>query len=144
MNPGATINPLASKTSKPLELAIFPAGANSAIFSPFKSTSNAPSVFRVGSMTRPFLTRSMRRILYVCRSPVTRLRHVVRRMRAFFAETRNQKKQQRHPYRNPIADLLQDAGLWAVRHLRGNFDSPIHGSRVQHDGVRFRQFQSLR
>src|SRR2546425_5637137 len=59
MKPGATINPVASKTSAPWGTLPFPDGATSCIFSPFRRTSRAASVLEAGSRTRPFLIRSI-------------------------------------------------------------------------------------
>src|SRR2546421_482402 len=56
--PGATIRPVASNTCAPLG-EIFPVGARSVICSPSRRTSRGASVFRAGSMTRPFLIKSI-------------------------------------------------------------------------------------
>src|SRR6266568_2655437 len=59
IKPGATISPLASKTSAFCGVTIFPAGATSFIVSASTRTSSAVSVFDAGSSTRPFLIRSI-------------------------------------------------------------------------------------
>src|ERR1700722_3189057 len=72
INPGATINPLASKTSSPfcdcpLPADVFPGALTSLMRSPSSNTSIAASVFVAGFNTRPFLMRSMRGVLYLFR-----------------------------------------------------------------------------
>src|SRR6267378_678488 len=142
MNPGATINPVASKISTSCGTAIFPAGATSRMVSPSRSTSMAASVLDVGSRTRPFLTRSMRRVLLIGGTPIF-LGHGFRhRMSAILTRTGDEQEKQRHSNRNAVGHLLEHAGLRSVRNFRGDLDPSIHWSRMQNDRARLRAAQS--
>src|SRR6202790_2246372 len=150
INPGATINPAASKISAPrVSREIFPVAATSAMVSPSRSTSSAASVLVAGSTTRPFLTRSMRSVLCVGRAPLWRRLWCAGlyfrcRMRAFFRRAYGQEIQHRHAHRYPVGHLFDDAGLRAVGHFRRDLDAAIHRPGMQHDGVRLCAAQSLR
>src|SRR6266436_1098107 len=142
IKPGATSDPVASKISKPFFDEIFPAGATSAMRSPSKRTSKAPSIFLAGSRTRPFLTSSMRGILYVRGASVPRLLRLGGGMCSFFGQTRSEQKEQGHAHGDSVADLLQHARLRRIRDVWRNFDPAIHRPGMQHDGVRFRMAQA--
>src|SRR5580700_2905433 len=116
MKPGATISPVASKTSASAGAAIFPIGATSLIFSPSSRTSSGPSVPLAGSMTRPFLIRSMGRFLGF---------HFQRRMRVRFRCAVDEEIQNRHAHRNAVGDLLEHARARPIGDLRGDLDAPI-------------------
>src|ERR1700676_402698 len=135
MNPGATIRPLASKTSASPAAENVPAAATSAIFSPSKSTSLSASVLLAASRTRPFLTRSMRWVLYVGSAAILRRLRFRRRVLAIFRVTGSQQKEQRHAHRETVGHLIEHAGLRAVGNLRRNFDPAIHRAGMQHERV---------
>src|SRR5882672_8246599 len=110
MNPGATIRPLASKISTPLREETLPLGATSAMRSPSSKISNSVSVFRAGSTTRPFLTSSMRRILYVRSASIPQLLlRVSRGVRTLVVVPGSQQEEQRHAHRDAVSHLLQHA-----------------------------------
>src|SRR6266403_2484617 len=111
MNPGATIKPVASKISTFCGAAIFPAGATSRIASPSSSTSMAASVLDAGSRTRPFLTRSMRRVLLIRGAPIFRGHGFRHRMSAILGGAGDEQEKQRHSNRNAVRHLLEHAGL---------------------------------
>src|ERR1700693_1833530 len=106
MNPGATINPVASKSSTFCGAAIFPAGLASRMVSPSRSTSMAASVLDAGSRTRPFLTRSRRRVLLIGGAPIFR-GHGLHRMSAILGRAGDQQEKQRHSNRNAVGHLLE-------------------------------------
>src|SRR6266571_3160366 len=135
MKPGATISPVASKTSTSCGAPIFPAGATSLIFSPSSRTSSGASVSLAGSITRPFLIRSIGGFLGF---------HFQRRMRAAFRSAADQQIKNGHAHRNPVGYLLQHARLRSIRDVRCNLDSAIDRSRMQYNGVRVGTPQPLR
>src|SRR6266403_3059331 len=142
MNPGATINPVASKISTSCGTAIFPAGATSRMISPSRSTSMAASVLDVGSRTRPFLTRSMRRVLLIGGTPIF-LGHGFRhRMSAILSRTGDEQEKQRHSNRNAVRHSLEHAGLQPVRNFRRDFDPAIHRPRMQNNCTGLRASES--
>src|SRR5258707_10068088 len=108
MNPGATINPPASNPPAPSGAPFFPAGPTSLIFSPSTNTSSAASVFDAGSITRPFLIRSIGGFLGF---------HFQRRVRVSFGGAAGEQIEDSHAHRHAVRDLLQHAGLRPVRHL---------------------------
>src|ERR1700730_6065693 len=142
MNPGATINPEASKSSTFCGAAIFPAGANSRIFSPSRSTSIAASVLDVGSRTRPFLTRSMRRVLFIGGAPIFRGHGLRHRMSAILRRTGDEQEKQRHSNRNAVGYLLEHAGLRAICNFWCDLIPAIHRPWMKNDCTRLRAAES--
>src|SRR6266850_8351041 len=120
MNPGATINPVASKSSALCGAVIFPAGATSRIVSLSRSMSMAASVLDRGSRTRPFLTRSMRRVLLIGGASILARLCLRHRMSAILTRTGDEQEKQRHSNRNAVGHLLEHAGLRSVRTFRGD------------------------
>src|SRR5258708_17151566 len=135
MKPGATICPPASNTSKPLREEISPAGATSAIRSPSSKMSRVASVLRPGSTTRPFLTRSMRWILYVRGASIPRLRCFTGRLRVLLAVAGTQQEEQRHSHRNAVGYLVQHTRLRTVGDLWRNFNAAVHRPGMQHNRI---------
>src|SRR2546427_8036395 len=127
MKPGATINPVASKTSAPWGTLPFPDGATSCIFSPFRRTSRAASVLEAGSRTRPFLIRSIGGFLGF---------HFERRMRVALGSSGNEEIKNGHANRDSVSDLFENAGLRAIGDIRRDFDAAIYGPGMEDDGVR--------
>src|SRR5438445_4748070 len=126
MNPGATISPVASKTSTSCGAAIFPTGATSLIFSPSSKTSIAASVLLAGSITRPFLIRSIGGFLGL---------RFQRRVRAAFRGAADQQIKDGHAYCDPVRHLLQHARLRSIRHVGRNLDSAIDRTGMQDNRV---------
>src|SRR6266436_636480 len=133
MNPGATINPEASKISTFCGAAIFPAGATSRMVSPSRSTSMAASVVDAGSRTRPFLTSSMRGVLLIGGAPIFRGYGFRHRMSAILSRAGDEQKKQRHSNRTAVRHLLEHAGLQPVRNFWCDFDPAIHRPRMQNN-----------
>src|SRR5882672_11920740 len=133
MNPGATINPAASNISTFCGAAIVPAGLTSRMVSPSRSTSMAASVLDAGSRTRPFLTRSMRRVLLIGGAPIFRGRGFRQRMSAILGRAGGEQEKQRHANRNAIGHLLEHARLRPVCNFRRDLDPAIHRPWVQND-----------
>src|SRR5580693_5732476 len=129
MNPGATIRPLASRTSVPCTAAILPAGATSFIFSPSSKISSAASVLDAGSRTRPFLIRSIGGFLGF---------HFERRMRAGFRGAANEQIKNGHANGNAVGHLFEHARLRAVGDLGRNFNPTVDGAGMKNDSVRVR------
>src|SRR6202022_1618670 len=123
---GATIRPLASKTSVFCGAEIFPVGPTSFIFSPSSSTSRAASVFDAGSTTRPFLISSIGGFLGF---------HFERGMSVRFRRSASQQIENRHSYRHPVGDLFQHARLRPVGDLRTDLDAAVDRPGMQYDGV---------
>src|SRR6266849_1991234 len=144
MKPGATIRPAASKISASLPRTIFPAGATSEIFPPSRRMSSGASVLVAGSRTRPFLTRSMRWVLYVGGTAIAGLFRLACRMRTVFGGAGDKQEKQRHTHGDAVGDLLEDARLRTIGDFRGNFDAAIHGAGMKHDGVRLGPAEALR
>src|SRR5437899_2924464 len=126
MNPGATIRPVASKTSAFCRVTIFPAGATSFIFSSSNRTSSGASVSLAGSSTRPFLIRSIGGFLGF---------HFKRRMRIGFCSAADEEIKNRHSYGDAVGDLLQDAGLRSIGDLRRDFNAAVDRPGMKDDGV---------
>src|SRR5258708_6564628 len=126
IKPGATINPLASKTSASCGAEIFPAGPTPFIFSPSSRTSRTASLFDAGSTTRPFLIRSIGGFLRF---------HFERRMRVRFRSAAGQQIENGHSNRHPVGDLFEHTRLRPVGDLRGDLDAAVDGARMQNDGV---------
>src|SRR5580704_3164853 len=144
MKPGATMRPVASKISVEWSRAIRPGGATSAILSPSRRTSRGASVSVARSMTRPFLTRSMRGILFCIggrRFPG--LLHFGSGMRLLFRATHKKQEEQRHAHGDPIRDLLEDAGLRTVSDFRSDLHPAIHRAGMENDGVGLGEAQAL-
>src|SRR5580700_4189617 len=138
MKPGATMRPVASKMSLEEFGAIPPGCATSAILSPSRRTSLGASVCVPGSMTRPFLTRSMRRVLFCIRGrPFPGLLHFGSGMRLFFRAAHKEQEEQRHAHGDSVGDLIEHAGLRAVGYFGSDLDATIHGAGVKNDGVGF-------
>src|SRR5579859_595156 len=127
MKPGATMRPLASNTSTPSFGPICPGDATSAILSPSRRMSRGASVLEAGSRTRPFLTRSMRGILFERRGGML--------SDPGFRAADQKQEQQGHANGNAVGDLFEDAGLRAVGDFGGDLNSAIHRSGVENDGV---------
>src|SRR5882672_6065443 len=142
MKPGATINPAASNISTFCGAAIFPAGLTSRIVSPSRSTSMAASVLDAGSRTRPFLMRSMRRVLLIGGAPIFRGRGFRHRMSTILGGAGDEQEKQRHSNRNAVGHLLKHAGLRPVRNFWRDLDPAIHRPRVQKDCTRGRAAKS--
>src|ERR1700690_272615 len=126
MNPGATIKPLASKTSAPgaeMPAPIFE------ICSPSSKTSWWASVFVAGSSTRPFLIRSMRSFL--------------RGMRRVCGSAADEMVKQSHADGEAVRHLLEHAGLRPISHCGINFQAANHGAGMQHQRIRTREAQAL-
>src|SRR5882724_3158592 len=129
MKPGATIKFAASKFSAPLARSVsWPRGATAAMRSPSSKMSRGESVPLAGSITRPLLISSMRKILF---------RGRVR------AASGHQKKQG-HANGQAVRDLFQHAGLRPVSDSRINFEAAYHGAGMQHQRIGPRQTQALR
>src|SRR5580700_2264324 len=144
MKPGATMRPVASKMSLEEFGAIPPGCATSAILSPSRRTSLGASVCVPGSMTRPFLTRSMRRVLFCIRGrPFPGLLHFGSGMRLFFRAAHKKQEEQRHADGDPIGDLLEDAGLRTVSDFRSDLHAAIHRAGMENDGVGLGEAQTL-
>src|SRR6266571_3664404 len=133
IKPGAMIRPEASNTSAPWAREIFPGGATSAMRSPSSRMSPGPSVFDWGSTTRPFLMRSMGRVLFLSG-----------RVFAIFPAAADEQEKQRHAHRQAVGHLLEDAGLRAVGDFRSKLDAAVHGAGMQHQCAGFGQFQARR
>src|SRR5208282_1393948 len=156
MKPGATMRPVASKISVDGSVAIFPGSATSTILSPSRRTSRAAPVCVAGSMTRPFLTRSMRRVLvcgrggvffFVRGSAIARLRHFGGGRSFFllriFRAAHHEQKEQRHAHGDAVRDLLEDAGLRTVGDFGSDLDAAIHRAGMEDDGVGFGAAEAL-
>src|SRR6267142_2701045 len=142
MKPGATINPVASNISTFCGAAIFPAGATSLIVSPPRSTSMTASVLDAGSRTRPFLTRSMRRVLLIGGASILGRLCLRHRMSAILTRTGDEQEKQRHSNRNAVGHLLEHAGLQPVRNFWRDFDPAIHRPRMQNNCTGLRTSKS--
>src|SRR6266851_3013639 len=145
MKPGATINPVASNTSAPGAAWTLPGCATSTIFSPSIRMSRGASVSVAGSITRPFLTSSMRRVLFICRAATLLGRRFRHRMSAILVRAGDEQEKQRHSNRNAVGHLLEHAGLRPVRNFWRDLDPAIHRPRVQYDctGLRAAQSRSI-
>src|SRR5512136_1762643 len=135
IKPGATIRLAASKISASFARVTFPAGATSEISSPTRRISSTASVLVAGSRTRPFLTRSMRCVLYIGGAAVSWLFRLVCRIRAILRDAGDKQEEQRHAHGDAVGDLLENARLRAVGNFRRNFDTAIHGAGMKHDGI---------
>src|SRR3989449_9828996 len=133
IKPGAMIRPEASNTSVPWTREIFPGGATSAMRSPSSRMSRAASVLDWGSTTRPFLMRSMRRVLFLSG-----------RVFAIFTGAADEQEKQGHAHCQAVGHLLEDAGLRAVGDFRSELDAAVHGPGMQHQCAGFCQFQARR
>ncbi len=129
MNPGATINPVASNVCI-RSATIFPRVAqyrrhpHATIFSPSISTSITASTPLAGSITRPFLIQKH-----------SRSKSVLLPRSVIFASrlgSAGQIKKQRHAHRNSVRDLFEHAGLRAVCDGGIDFQSANHRPRMQH------------
>src|SRR6267143_1162630 len=100
MKPGATINPLASKTCASCGAETFPAAPTSFIFSPSSRTSRAASLFDAGSTTRPFLIRSIGGFLRF---------HFERGMSVNLRSAAHQQIKYGHPHRDAVGNLFEHA-----------------------------------
>src|ERR1700730_5185198 len=123
MKPGATTRPVASNTSAPFAQEISPGAAVWAIVSPSSRMSRTASVLDAGSMTRPFLIRSMRGFLgfgFRCKSG----------MRAFRGAD-HQQIEDGDAGGDAVGYLFEHGRLRAV----GNFGSDFHAA-VDRPGVK--------
>src|SRR5216683_8086748 len=105
MKPGATIKPLASKTSVPGAGRTLPGWATSVIFSPSMRISRGASVSVAGSITRPFLIRSIGGFLGF---------RFQRRVGAAFRSAADQQIQDGHAHGDTVRHLLQHARLRSI------------------------------
>src|ERR1700723_840705 len=96
--------------------------------SPSSKMSSAASVLLAGSMTRPFLIRSIRAIL--CG------------MRCVCSCAADQMVEQGHAYREAVCHLLEHAGLRSIGHGRIDFQAADDRSRMKNQSVRLRQPQA--
>src|SRR5215472_3133587 len=135
MKPGATIKPVASSASAPEAAPTFPGCATSTIFSPSMRMSRSASVLLTGSITRPFLIRSIGGFLGFC---------FQRGVCAAFRRARNQQIKDGHANRHSIRHLLQHARLRAVGDVRRYFDPTVDWPGMQHDRVAVGKPQPLR
>src|SRR5215813_2713170 len=71
------------------------------------------------------------------------LRALKGRMRAILRSTDSQQIQNRHTNCYSVRDLFENAGLRTIGHFRRDFDSSIHRTWMQHDGVWFSNLQTL-
>src|SRR5712664_2584035 len=126
IKPGATIRPLASKTSASAGTAIFPAGPTSFIFSPSSSTSRAASAFDAGSTTRPFLISSIGGFLGF---------HFERGMRVNLGSAAPAQIKYGHPHRDAVGDLFEHTRLRPVGDFRSDLDAAVDGAGMQNDGI---------
>src|ERR1700691_4705312 len=122
MKPGATIKPLASKTSAP---GTSRPGPVFEMRSPSSNMSSAASVLLAGSMTRPFLIRSIRAIL--CG------------MRCVCGCAADQMVEQGHAYREAVCNLLEHAGLRSIGHGRIDFQAAHDWAGMKDQSVGLRQ-----
>ncbi len=133
------MRPVASKTSVEESWAIFPGCATSAILSPSRRTSRGASVCVAGSMTRPFSTRSMRRVLFCILgrlfSGLLRFGNGMPFRFGFFRAAHQEQVEQGHAHGDSIGDLLEDAGLRAVGDFGSDLDAAIHWAGMKDDRV---------
>src|ERR1700722_2170096 len=131
MNPGATIYPLASKTSA--SGAEIPAPIFS-MRSPESNTSWTKSDFVAGASTRPFFISRICSILgriswfFFCRG-------------CFHRGAADQVIEQRHANGEAVGDLIEDAGLRTVGDGGIDFEAANHGPGMQDQRVGPSQFQ---
>src|SRR6266850_1718682 len=142
MKPGTTINPVASNTSAPGAAWTLPGCATSTIFSPSIRMSRGASVLVAGSITRPFLTSSMRRVLFICRAATFLGRRFRHRMSAILVRAGDEQEKQCHSNRNAVGHLLEHAGLRPVRNFWRDLDPAINRPRMQNDCTRLRASES--
>src|SRR5712691_261820 len=124
MKPGATIIPVASKTSASCQAENFPGAPISFTNSPSSRTSIAASVFDAGSINRPFFISNMLRVLALRNRLIS-----------------NQQIENGHAHRHSVRNLFENAGLRAVGHLGRNFDTAIHRTGMQNKRARLGEFQ---
>src|SRR5262252_6735169 len=137
MKPGATTSPVASNTSAFSSDANFPDAPISLMASPSSNTSIAASVLEAGSSTRPFLIRSILRILlrrnFVCGAAIVLNWMLERRVGTVFGGASHEQVQNRHAHGHTVRNLFQHARLRPVSNIRGYFDAAIYRSRMKHD-----------
>src|ERR1700722_16340481 len=134
INPGATIRPLASKTSASgaeILVAIF------SIRSPLRSTSCVESLPAAGLSTRPFFMSNIRSIL-------GRIFLLVFGCGSFHGRAADEVIQKGHANRKAVGDLIEHAGLGPVGDGRINFKAANHGSGMQNEGFPICELQPLR
>ena len=109
--------------------------------------SSAASVFEAGSRTRPFLIRSMRKILFIGGAAVSLRRRFffggANGIRAIFRRARNQQVEKRHANGDAVGDLFENAGLRAVGDFGRDFAAAIHGAGMQYEGIGFGAAEAL-
>src|SRR6266481_6357518 len=137
IKPGVTTRPVASKTSAPFAREIFPGAAISDMVSPSRRTSRTASVLDVGSRTRPFLIRSMRRFLGFGVGF-----HFKSRMRAFRGAD-HQQVENGHTSGDAVGDLLENGGLRAVSNFGSNFHAAVDRPGMKNQGFGLREFHAL-
>src|SRR5260370_13371620 len=137
IKPGVTTRPVASNTSAPLAREIFPGAAISDMVSPSRRTSRTASVLDVGSRTRPFLIRSMRRFLGFGVGF-----HFKSRMRAFRGAD-HQQVENGHTSGDTVGDLLENGGLRAVSNFGSNFHAAVDRPGMKNQGFGLGEFHAL-
>src|SRR6185369_13289857 len=115
MKPGATIMPVASKTSA---LGVDRLGATPAIRPSTISTSATRSVWVAGSITRPFLM-------------------------TIDIGLSNDLLEHRHAYRDAVFHLVEDHGALEIGHFGGQFPASVDRAGVHYDGVGLGQVEVL-
>src|SRR5579871_831197 len=147
INPGATTKPEASRTCALPSEENFPGAPISLIISPSSNTSSVTSVFDAGSRTRPFLIRSMLRVLtlgsFVGGATIVQDGPLDCRMRAILRRAGHEQVQNRHAYSNTVCDLLEDARLRTIGDIRRDLDPSVHRAGMKHDRVWFCDPQAL-
>src|SRR5579871_1680521 len=125
MKPGATIRPVASKTSVFSERELFPGSAIWAMRSPSRRMSRVASVLEAGSRTRPFLIRSISGFLGFERGVA-----LENRMFAFGGAD-GQEIKNGHAHGNAVGDLFENGGLRTVGDFGSNFRAAIDGAGME-------------
>src|SRR5579863_7368932 len=122
IKPGATMSPVASSASlcKSLAAPLAEAGATRTMRSPSSQTSRFASMPLAGSMTRPFLIRSM------C-GPFGLFG---------FSAAGDQQEEQSHANGEPVGYLLQNARSRPIGHGGIDFQAANHGAWVEHQRAR--------
>src|SRR5262249_45523907 len=116
MKPGATTLPERSST---FTLSAGRPSPTRAILPSLIRTSLTASSLAAGSTTRPPLSSQ------------------------FTGGASREQVQDRHSHRHPVSDLIQDDRVRPVGHLGGDLHSPIHRTRMHHDGVGLRALEAL-
>src|SRR6202790_388201 len=137
IKPGATTRPVASNTSAPFAREIFPGAAISEMVSPSSRMSRTASVLDAGSITRPFLIRSMRRFLGFGVGF-----HFESGVRAFRGAD-HQQVENGHAGGDPVGDLFEHGGLRAVGNFGSDFRAAVDGPRMKNQRLWFGELHAL-